>query len=114
MNQNTSVDGQPEVRDALRRAAMSEGQPLTQDKYEQWNKKHSGDYPTVEVMKTRLDADGWLEVVAVVELQACRYSVKEAKTALRKAAEDVGEPLTQFKYRRWRKSQGKTTPASKR
>lgn len=106
-----------EAKDTVQQAAEEMGEPLSRDEYTDWQREQGAEVPCIETVARRLDVDGttWTDIAGVVGIEATKswhkHTDEEIKIALRKAAEEMGEPLTMAKYKSWRDAQSSDTPS---
>lgn len=111
------VLGEPSINhigESLQTAADSTNGPLTVDSYETWRDQVTDSHPSAKQIVTHSDrGDTWSEICSSYNIMIGRTHSHDKNTvlnALRRAARDVGEPLSQAEYDEWQQSQNENLP----
>jgi len=102
---------------AIKNAAKEYGEPLSRTEYIQWRDGITGDAPHPTHIATRTRLRTWESVCELANVESkterkndTKYEKEEYVKAVQLVAEKVGEPISQHKYVRFRKSESLTTP----
>lgn len=103
-----------DIFSAIRQAADEVSEPLTCEKYKQWQKDTSQAQPTINTITARFVWSSVCESVGVEcgKHHSKEYTAENMLSAISRAAADQGEPLTVEQYSEWRDRREQKEPSA--
>lgn len=102
------------IGESLQTAATVTDGPLTREAYETWRNQDTDSHASAKQIVMHSDrGDTWGEICNSYDIMIGHthdYDKETVLEALRSAATDIGEPLTQAQYNEWQQSQNKNLP----